>query len=398
MTKIIISDKLRQELDGLFDAINHPMLKESRNHFETKLSKSVDRNKIVSILDKKETIDILDKDEAITFFESLRIHFKKNEFSSDNIKFAEDASDIKKGLYNEDFKEEYLSKYKDNTRRVKRIIFEKSRTLELTYGKDLYDFNFEQLEEVLRSLKASTVRSLQNSIATIAQYTKFAIKNKKKSDKINYIDGFTKDRIEDYLDKVREENMIFPKEEIMSMANETENPQDGVILALIFDGVSNKNEFEELINLSEDNIDFDDKVIKLEDREVPMSQETALLVKDAIHEDKYQSISGERVREYKLADSEYVLRGLRNNKQIKWQNISQRIIRLSEQFGWEKTLTATNVSYSGQLYMAEELINGKGMDIDTAISVIIKRFGINDNPSAHFYLKERIEKYLELNK
>ncbi|WP_168898305.1 phage integrase family protein [Bacillus sp. ISTL8] len=397
MTKIIISDKLRQELDGLFDAINHPMLKESRNHFETKLSKIVDSNKVKSILDKEETIDILDKDEAIAFFESLRIHFKKNEFSSDNIKFAEDVTDTKKGLYNEDFKEEYLSKYKDNTRRVKRIIFEKSRTLELTYGKDLYDFNFEQLEEVLRSLKASTVRSLQNSVATIAQYTKFAIKNKKKSDKINYIDGFTKDKIEEYLDKEREENMIFPKEEIMSIATEAENPQDGVILALIFDGVSNKNEFEELINLSEDDIDFDEKVIKLEDREVPMSEDTCELVKDAIHEPKYSSTSGDRVREYKLAESEFVLRGLRNNKQIKWQNISQRIIRLSEQFGWEKTLTATNVAYSGQLYMAEELMNN-GMDIDEAISVIIKRFGINDNPSAQFYLRERIEKYLKLNK
>ncbi|HFK1543418.1 TPA: hypothetical protein ACGXM3_005240 [Bacillus cereus] len=397
MTKIIISDKLRQELDGLFDAINHPMLKESRNHFETKLSKSVDSNKVKSILDKEETIDILDKDEAIAFFESLRIHFKKNEFSSDNIKFAEDATDTKKGLYNEDFKEEYLSKYKDNTRRVKRIIFEKSRTLELTYGKDLYDFNFEQLEEVLRSLKASTVRSLQNSVATIAQYTKFAIKNKKKSDKINYIDGFTKDKIEEYLDKEREENMIFPKEEIMSIANEAENPQDGVILALIFDGVSNKNEFEELINLSEDDIDFDDKVIKLEDREVPMSEDTYTLVKGAINEPKYSSTSGDVSREYKLAESEFVLRGLRNNKQIKWQNISQRIIRLSEQSGWEKTLTATNVAYSGQLYMAEQLIS-QGMDIEQAIGVIIKRFGINDNPSAQFYLRERIEKYLKMNK
>ncbi|MFC9727614.1 MULTISPECIES: hypothetical protein [Bacillus cereus group] len=396
MTKIIISDKLRQELDGLLDAINHPMLRESRNHFENKLSQSVDSNKVKSILDKEDTIDILDKDEAIAFFESLRIHFKKDAFSSDNIKFVEDSSDTKKGLYNEAFKEEYLNKYKDNTKRVKRIIFEKSRALELTYGKDLYDFNFEELEEVLRSLKASTVRSLQNSVATIAQYTKFAIKHKKKSDKINYIDGFTKNRIEQYLDKEKEENMIFPKEEIMSIANDADNPQDGVILALIFDGVSNKNEFEELINLTEHDVDFDDKVIRLEDREVSMSDDTYTLVKGAINEPKYQSVTGGRTREYKLAESEYVLRGLRNNKQIKWQNISQRIIRLAEQFGWEKTLTATNVSYSGQLYMAEELINEQGMDIDTAISVIIKRFGINDNPSAHFYLKERIEKYLNL--
>ncbi|BCC09519.1 MULTISPECIES: tyrosine-type recombinase/integrase [Bacillus cereus group] len=399
MTKIIISDKLRQELDGLFDAINHPMLKESRNHFENKLSQNISSDKVKSILNKEETIDILDKDEAIALFESLRIHFKKNEFNSDNIKFAEVVSDIKEGLYNEDIKEEYLNKYKENTKRVKRIIFEKSRTLELTYGKDLYDFNFEELEEVIRSLKASTVRSLQNSIATIAQYTKFAIKNKKKSNKINYIDGFTKEKIESYLDKDKEENMIFPRKAIMSIANDAENPQDGVILALIFDGVSNRNEFEELINLTEDDIDFDDKVIHLENREVKMSQNTATLVKNAIKEPKYQSTSVEgATREYKLAESEYILRGLRNNKQIKWQNISQRIIRLSEQFGWEKSLTATNISYSGQLYMAEELINNQGMGIEQAISIIIERFGINNNPSSQFYLRKRIEKYLKLNK
>ncbi|MGM2837009.1 tyrosine-type recombinase/integrase, partial [Bacillus cereus group sp. Bce025] len=86
-----------------------------------------------------------------------------------------------------------------------------------------------------------------------------------------------------------EENMIFPRKAVMSIANDAENPQDGVILALIFDGVSNRNEFEELINLTEDDIDFDDKVIHLENREVKMSQNTATLVKNAIKEPKYQS-------------------------------------------------------------------------------------------------------------
>lgn len=49
---------------------------------------------------------------------------------------------------------------------------------------------------------------------------------------------------------IKEENMMFDKDEIMDMAMSADNAQDGVILVLLFDGVSHKNEFDELINLT----------------------------------------------------------------------------------------------------------------------------------------------------
>lgn len=148
--------------------------------------------------------------------------------------------------------------------------------------------------------------------------------------------------------------MLFDRDEIMAMAEEADNAQDGVILALLFDGVSHKDEFEELINLTEDDIDFDSKEINLEDRTIPMSQETTLLVKNALNDDTYYSINGERVRKYKITESNYVLRGHKSEVQVNAQIISQRILGLAKQFDYEY-LNATNVSHSGRLHYAENL-------------------------------------------
>ena len=88
--------------------------------------------------------------------------------------------------------------------------------------------------------------------------------------------------------------------------------------------------------------------IILEDRNVPISTETAILVRRALDEDKYVSITGEKARKYKIAEGDNVLRGLRGKNKVKGQIISQRLLRIADTFEYPY-LNATTVSYSGQL-------------------------------------------------
>jgi integrase len=343
----------------------------------------------------------LTTEETLSLLKVIYNFTKDNKFNPVN--FLEDKQ-VPKGekdkdsslYYNFEFKQKFVEKnYKETTQRVVNALFRKTAKLETAYGKDVYDFSVEELTELFKSLKAKTLRSLQNSISTIEQYIDFAIKNKVTQVKLNYAITFdNKDRIENLLDTEAMENMIFDKDEIMEMAMNSDNAQDGVILGLLFDGVSHKNEFEELTNLTEDDVDFENQEVKVSDRNVPISTETMILIKDALKQEKYVSINGEKSRKYKIAEGKNIIRGLRGKVKVKGQIISQRILRIAEIFDYE-FLNATTVSYSGQLQLAKELLDNN-VSLEETIDTVLNRFGIPVNTSSQFYLRNRIEKYLNI--
>lgn len=310
-------------------------------------------------------------------------------------------------MYNSEFKEEFLEQkgYSEETKRVTRILFGKIPEIELEKQQDVYEFNRQNFEEVLKELKATTIRSLQSSISTIEQYINYAIEK----GKISEIQGNVaslygkKEDISQFLDKEAEGNMFFTKTEIDSLSSYAENAQDGAILNLIFDGVSHKRKFVELRNIRIQNCDFDEMVINipqlvdedtgeiLPSRQVPISSQTLRMIDAAIEEKKYVSVKGKTSRNYKLADSDYILRGLRNNYQIKWENVNQRILRIAKVEGYDY-LNATNIAYSGQIHYARKLMEEDGLPVNEACKMMIKRFNLSDNESAFFYLKSRIER------
>lgn len=306
-------------------------------------------------------------------------------------------------IYQWEFKKKFLAKYSPETQRVYTVLFGKISKFEEQYGKDLYDFNLDEIRQVLKSLKATTIRSLQDKKSTIEQYIDFAIANHKSEYKVNFAEGLnSKEKIDPLLDKEAVENMIFDKEEIMRMAMDTNNAQDGVILALLFDGLSHKNEFDELRELTIDRFNEDERTIRIDfhedvnkefNRVIPISDETAYLIKRAYQQEKYESITGENFRKYTIVKGENVIRGLRGKAKVKGQIINQRLLRLKELVGNEQ-LNAKNIFYSGQLHFAKELFYKENLPVDEALPIILKRFAVPDNPMSRHYLKARIERYL----
>ncbi|WP_240522446.1 phage lytic cycle repressor MrpR family protein [Bacillus toyonensis] len=297
-----------------------------------------------------------------------------------------DSLITKDNLYNQEFKELFLQINfpKENTRKVKRLHLKKATDLEFIYNKDLYNFTLKELEDLLYSLKAKTLRSLQNTLPTFRRYIQFANEQGIRSSNDTPIEVFkSKDVISKYLNSGN-----LSKEEIMRIVTRAENPQDGVILALIFDGVSYKNEFEELANLKIDDIDYNNGRITLPNRVISISEETKTILISAIESTEYISIKGNK-RKYVLPASEYVLKSPREKKQIPVSIISQRIVRVSKHFDLD-FLNATTISDSGQLYYASELLK-VGTNIEDVIPSIIKRFNINENASARNKLRSMID-------
>ncbi|WP_182104090.1 phage lytic cycle repressor MrpR family protein [Niallia taxi] len=295
--------------------------------------------------------------------------------------------------------------YSKETKRVTRILFGKIAKIEREKNQDIYELDRQSIELVFKELRASTIRSLQSSISTIDQYINYAIQNGKiNTDKDNVASFYSKKvDIAKFLDMSAEDNIILTQSDIYALGGYAENAQDGVILNLLFDGISHKRKFVELRNIRIQDVNEDTLTINipqlvdedtgelLPSRTVPISKETLRMINAAMKEKKYASVTGKTSRSYKIAESEYILRGLRNNFQIKWENVPQRIIRIADLEGYPY-LNATNIAYSGQVHYARELMQNYGQSIDEACRNIMKRFNISNNDAAFFYLKARVEK------
>lgn len=421
-------EEVSAKLDSTLNGISHISVLKDR--FENALNEVISSDKVKEILDSK-SIKNLNPDETISFFRVIFNQIKDESFNPTNFIIEEKPKTIKKpkneseaeknrlkklkainnsNVFHPKFKDKFLAEhrnadgnpYADETKRVAVILFGKVGVIEKHYNKDIYDFNADQFEEVLVSLKASTIRSLQNSISTLEQYIDFAIANDK-TKKGNVATQYNnRKEISQFLNKQAEENMFFSKHDINTLAEYAENAQDGVILNLIFDGISHKNKFIELINLKIDDVDFDNMVINVPEltdtvtgeifppRQVPMSESTARTIRQAMNfEEKYVSLNGNSSRRYAIAQSEYILRGLRKNYQIKWENVNQRILRIAN-INDEEFLNATNIAYSGQVHYAKEQMQA-GYSMDEAIRYVINRFNMSDNTSTYFYIKHRLE-------
>ncbi|KEK23872.1 phage lytic cycle repressor MrpR family protein [Bacillus gaemokensis] len=395
---------VKRELGQVLTALNMGVLVGTKEEIAEGLVRTIGRQSVVEIFDNQ-NIDELEnleirKQKAV--FNKLYAFSKKETLNPFRIFLWE----ITEGFYNESFKvtfiESMINEYTEESIKNIAIIFDRTASVEEKLGKDLYDFDTDELTEAFVALKSKTVRSLQNYVSKIKQYVDFALKQGVTAYNFNHATSYnTQKKIEKYVDE--EANMIFDMEEIMDMAEYSDNAQDGVILALTFDGVSFKDNYTELVELTEKQVDFENSVInlpertegdrKVEARTVPMSAKTRMLVKRAIEDGEYVSITGEKSRTYKLAESNHILRGVRKGREkINWRNINQRILRIADVEAKEN-LNATTISYSGQVYYAYQLIRN-GMNTDKAVDMILNRFGLAVNTSSRFYLKNRIEQYI----
>lgn len=372
-----------------------PVLREKLN---SHLTGEIKEDKVTEILKKPDKLKELSEDEILIFIGGLYKTTLSEKLNPATVFLSSKDIKIKKEMYNEDFKEEFISGYKESTQRVLRILFKKTSILERAYNKDLYDFELEEFREVLKSLEAKTIRSLQNNALKLRKYINFAIDKKVTKNDVNYADIFNNaGRLEEFL-SVKADDMVFSRQEIMSMALNADNAQDGAIIAILFDGANNKNQFHELVNLRKEHIDFSEQKATLfnpngESRTIDLSTETCILLKQAIDQEEYISINGDGYRKYKVCDSDYVFRGLRDNAQVKWRNINERIARIAKSN--EEEINATNIVYSGELHFLNTKLNEMDSDEDTHDAYVktLEKFGLPVNESSLHSLKKRYEKF-----
>lgn len=180
----------------------------------------------------------------------------------------------------------------DSVKESFKMIFKKVAPLEKKLGKDLKDFNREELFLVLDLLKGRSY----NSVHTKWGITKKYLKHFNNS----FVNTITSDDLKAFI--VETDVRYTTREELREKVSVLESASHKALLFLLFDGVGGKG-YNEICNLKFEDIDFETGKITLENRCVTISKDTLNLLKETKHENTVTKILWKN--DYPCFDSEY---------------------------------------------------------------------------------------------
>ena len=301
-------------------------------------------------------------------------------------------------MYNPEFKARFLeeSDIQDSTRKVYKFILEKASITEFQLDKDVFEFNPYECDQLILSYSRKSKQMVSVIVATLKRYMDFCIANNANRDYFNYfgtISGLSE--YEKYVDITAIENKYITfegKEEIQKILM---NEQDVAIVELPFCGVFGK-EGEELINLREKDV-LPGRII-LPNREIPITDRTYTIIRDAIDQREYLRGNGELADNAKgetmvINPTEFVLRSAGSTKfgKITYSSLQMKMNRIKDLFG-NPYLNLTNIWHAGMLYHLTNIKKEKGYVDNEDYKRINELFGYN--PNLYYQSKVRFDPFL----
>ena len=235
-------------------------------------------------------------------------------------------------------KELFLEKgnFSDSIVKAYLVVFKKIKELEEQLGKDAKDFNLLELHVMLKCLSSKSYHSINVKWCLMKNYIKYYGNS--------YPDRITQDDIKLYIDTEENENRYISRKDLEKAVNNLENPQDRVMLLLLFEGVYDST-CKQLLNLRVDQINTKDKEIYLEDRTIKISDFTNEEIKVSLKTSLFYKLGncGDyplSSEVYKLnTDSPYIIR-TKPSKRTKdgmsplgFEGFKSRMQKLSDEIG-----------------------------------------------------------------
>lgn len=182
-------------------------------------------------------------------------------------------------------------------------------------GKKIFDLNKQEFITFLKLLGCASQECLSTYLTMLKQYREFSDINGLSATNIDFIKTITFKDLDAFLDTDKVNNRYFTRAEIMEFIATLGNYQDKALVLLIFEGI-NGTRNNELIKLKKQNIDFQNSIINLPDRTVPISKDLTDILYHSILEKEYSNVyissldTNERKSSYNdtLVPSDYVLR------------------------------------------------------------------------------------------
>jgi len=274
--------------------------------------------------------------------------------------------------------------------------FDKIAEVEESFKKDLYDFNEDQVKDMLRYMNCPTVNALGRNFHYAKQYVKWVTKKGYCSPNTAFMNIFRKD-LQLYINKDAASNQhIKNRDELYELCDKLANPVDRALLVSFYEGL-NGEEMKEVRYLEKQDVKFISNFIEVRYSNNPriianIDQRTMDILKEAIEEDIYYNNNGEseaKAPTRKLMDSPYVIRPIKMHNTV-GDAISDHgiYVKFDKIKKWTEKyyINSTNIFYSGMFEKLEKIESEKGELGRLDYHEVLKISGMN--PETWGLLKE----------
>ena len=276
-------------------------------------------------------------------------------------------------LYNQEFKDKFMNEvYADTKGNQYNVyfLFKKISKYEKNDNMDISEFTRGDIRDVLEEIKPFSLGDAQRKVKYLEDYITWMLRNgySKRKNNISPLAGVDEAFYKSTLDNNRK--LYYSYDEFQDILEETPNAQDQAMLALMFQGIIGE-EFNELTHLSYYDIDWNNAIITINNREDKLTDSVITVTREVNDRVLYYLERGHHATEYYRSNDKYgkaqilvpsdlILKNttsarLKEGASVSPSAIYGRISRLKDFLDLEY-FTSKTVMQSGMLYMAYDLI------------------------------------------
>lgn len=254
-------------------------------------------------------------------------------------------------MFNRDAKERFIKEYlatREIAPTAVENVFNSVSRLEELYNKDVCNFTRPEIIDFYQSLNAKSKERLSMTNSILKEYKTWCIENGFCYDATPYFDTFTIDDFKNYISKNILENKYIGEKTLKSYLDEIINPQDQLLLVLLYNGIKGK-QLCEVINLHVNQIKGNElhlctgRVVKVDDSVIDLIRET---------DNTYIYYSyGDNPRQWELVGDKV----FKNTKSVRsdsmasiYHRFTTKMVNLQKMFD-NPELTINRVAISGML-------------------------------------------------
>jgi HNH endonuclease len=305
---------------------------------------------------------------------------------------------------NSEYKEEYLKNYEGETQNLfRKILFNYCIREERKNKKDLHQFNLRELELLNHSFKFKSLPTARSYNQTINSYLNFCVN--KGYIGINPLESVFSTA---WLKKFVSTENYLTDDDIHVIIDKCVNPQDAVLIQLLFEGVGGTNK-NELINLKREDVNVQNNILTLTDKNnstrlLVVSDRCIELILKAHEQSIYKTKNGvgKKRAEESIELSEYIIKkvgiGLHTGKQTPTL-VSNRLTTIADDL--KINLNPKLIVNSGKLSLVKNIYKKYNMYNrqikKEALDKLTERFNVSrQNNNGYFTPAHSLYKFISL--
>ncbi len=274
-------------------------------------------------------------------------------------------------MYNEEIKQRYIDEKESKNvvpNEYLQRLFSKTEQYEIEYQKDLCNFNYFELIELVKAQNSASFDSLTVLVSHISLYIDWCIENNMVADFQNHCNEISREAKLELVNNVTMGKGILNREDVLSIINQCQNPCDKFIILALFEGIQGKN-FCEVRNIKYNDI-IDGKITLITGRTVSLSKELINIAEESNNEFVYYT----EKKKLPLTENGFVIKvfpsTLKEDDEFQagrriYNKVRRALTKIEEDNGvsLNKFLKPNAIFESGRLYFIKENAKKNNMSI-----------------------------------